>query len=332
MKKPTSYLVNYNDLINRLNKDEYLPVYIFYGDQYFLMEKAIQKFKNNLFENYSDLNFSLYHGDSASASEIVNTAKTYPMFSNKRLVVLRNAEKMSPKELKSVEQYILQPAQFTCLVLTFLEPKKPHLKINRNIGFVNFTLDTKEIIQYIKNLVSSHGYIITNEAAHALISLVGENLQDIDSEINKLVLFLDDKKIIDHHDVERLTEKIRFEDIFRLINSIATRDKKNAVKTLMDLETKYEEPLSILNSIIWRFRLIWRAKELLEKRVSRELILKELKVSSGALYYIQEQAKNLQYVDIHNFLEILYEGDRVLKSSQIPDNQILTKIILEMCN
>ena len=79
-------------------------------------------------------------------------------------------------------------------------------------------------------------------------------------------------------------------------------------------------------------RLIWRAKELLEKRVSRELILKELKVSSGALYYIQEQAKNLQYVDIHNFLEILYEGDRVLKSSQIPDNQILTKIILEMCN
>ncbi len=332
MKKPSSHIINAKNFINPLSKDEYLPVYVFYGDQYLLMDKAIQKLKEALVSNSLELNFSLYYGDSASASEVVNNAKTYPMFSSKRLVVIKNAEKLSSKELKLVERYILQPSPFTCLVLIFLEPKKPNLEINQHVGLVNFTLDIKDIIQNIKNMASNHAYTLTNEAANTLISLVGEDLQDLESEINKLILFLDDKKRIDSQDVERLTERIRFEDIYKLLNSIANRDKKNAVKVLMDLETKYEEPLAILNSIIRRFRLIWRAKELMERTVSRELMLKELKVSTGALYYIQEQAKNLQYADIKNILQILFEGDRAIKTSQIPDNQILTKLVLEMCS
>ena len=332
MKKPSSHIINANNFINRLSKDEYLPVYVFYGDQYLLMDKAIQKLKEALVSNSLELNFSLYYGDSASASEVVNNAKTYPMFSSKRLVVIKNAEKLSSKELKLVERYILQPSPFTCLVLIFLEPKKPNLEINQHVGLVNFTLDIKDIIQNIKNMASNHAYNLTNEAVNTLISLVGEDLQDLESEINKLILFVDDKKTIDSQDVERLTERIRFEDIYKLLNSIANRDKKNAVKVLMDLETKYEEPLAILNSIIRRFRLIWRAKELMERKVSRELMLKELKVSTGALYYIQEQAKNLQYADIKNILQILFEGDRAIKTSQIPDNQILTKLVLEMCS
>jgi len=332
MKKPSSHIINANNFINRLSKDEYLPVYVFYGDQYLLMDKAIQKLKEVLVSNSLELNFSLYYGDSASASEVVNNAKTYPMFSSKRLVVIKNAEKLSSKELKLVERYILQPSPFTCLVLIFLEPKKPNLEINQHVGLVNFTLDIKDIIQNIKNMASNHAYNLTNEAVNTLISLVGEDLQDLESEINKLILFVDDKKTIDSQDVERLTERIRFEDIYKLLNSIANRDKKNAVKVLMDLETKYEEPLAILNSIIRRFRLIWRAKELMERKVSRELMLKELKVSTGALYYIQEQAKNLQYADIKNILQILFEGDRAIKTSQIPDNQILTKLVLEMCS
>lgn len=332
MKKPSSHIINANNFINRLSKDEYLPVYVFYGDQYLLMDKAIQKLKEVLLSNSLELNFSVYYGDSALASEVVNNAKTYPMFSSKRLVVIKNAEKLSSKELKLVERYIIQPSPFTCLVLIFLEPKKPNLEINQHVGLVNFTLDIKDIIENIKNMASSHGYNLTDEAVNTLISLVGEDLQDLESEINKLILFLDDKKRIDSQDVERLTERIRFEDIYKLLNSIANRDKKNAVKVLMDLETKYEEPLAILNSIIRRFRLIWRAKELMERKVSRELMLKELKVSTGALYYIQEQAKNLQYADIKNILQILFEGDRAIKTSQIPDNQILTKLVLEMCS
>ncbi|MGH7901897.1 MAG: DNA polymerase III subunit delta [Thermodesulfobacteriota bacterium] len=332
MKKSSSHIINANNFINRLSKDEYLPVYVFYGDQYLLMDKAIQKLKEVLVSNSLELNFSLYYGDSASASEVVNNAKTYPMFSSKRLVVIKNAEKLSSKELKLVERYILQPSPFTCLVLIFLESKKPNLEINQHVGLVNFTLDIKDIIQNIKNMAGNHAYNLTNEAVNTLISLVGEDLQDLESEINKLILFLDDKKRIDSQDVERLTERIRFEDIYKLLNSIANRDKKNAVKVLMDLETKYEEPLAILNSIIRRFRLIWRAKELMERKVSRELMLKELKVSTGALYYIQEQAKNLQYADIKNILQILFEGDRAIKTSQIPDNQILTKLVLEMCS
>jgi DNA polymerase III subunit delta len=109
------------------------------------------------------------------------------------------------------------------------------------------------------------------------------------------------------------------------------KDKKKALKALLELEMANEEPLIMLNKIGWRFRLIWRAKELIDKNAPRDAILKELKVSQGALHYISLQAKNFSYEEIKQIIGILHEGDIMLKTAYIPKNIALTKLVLELC-
>jgi DNA polymerase-3 subunit delta len=305
------------------------------------MNEAVSELKKIVLGASVDFNFSLFYGDSASAREIVETAETYPMLSRRRLVVVKNAESLPEGELKSLESYLSSPSPTTCLVLIFEEEKKRYfsrsvgeiaIKENkRQVVFVHFVLDTKDISETIKQEARKLGCEITKEAAQTLLSLVGENLKDIHVELEKLALFVGNKNKIKAEDVEKLTEKTRFEDVFQLVNAIAEKDKKKVLRILLELESKNEEPLVILNNISSRFRLIWKAKELIDQKVPQDAILKELRISSRYLYYIRQQANNSSYEDIKRINRILYEGDRTLKTTYIPRNLSLTKLVLDLC-
>ncbi|MEM2936850.1 MAG: hypothetical protein QW231_06720 [Candidatus Bathyarchaeia archaeon] len=131
--------------------------------------------------------------------------------------------------------------------------------------------------------------------------------------------------------METLTERTQFKDVLPLINAISEKDRGKTLKALLELEARSEEPLYILNGIGRRVRLIWRAKELIDKNTPESEILKELRVSRGALYYIRKEASGLKYEDIRRISKILYEGDRDLKTSHIPKNLSLTRLVLELC-
>lgn len=331
MKKKISNRINLQSLYSDLDNNVVRPVYFFTGGQAFLIEQAIDRLKKHIFIKNPELNYSLFHGDTTSADDIISLAETYPMFGNKRLILLKNAEKLPTNELKPFEKYFQSPSSFTCLVFQFNDTKSIENTNNENIFIVDTTVDKNNLHSAISEIAADYGHEITKEAVLRLTSLLGENLQDIKTEIEKLSLYAAGKKKIDANDVERITEKIKFENIFQLLNAIAKKDKKNTLRALLDLESKSEDPVSILNMLSWRFRLIWRVKELIEKRFTRDQILKEVKISSGALYYAQEQAKNLTFGEIREIMKSLYQVDKKLKTSYAPGHQILTKLVLEMC-
>jgi len=332
MKKTRSNKINYTELHKRFPRNEISPVYIFTGDQTFLMDEAVSELKRTVLGTSVDFNFSLFYGDSASAKEIVDTARTYPMLSRMRLVVVKNADRLPESEIKSIDSYISSSSPSTCLILIVEKEKDLTLENKKRVVYVDFVLDTKEIYQQIPLEAKKLGCEITKEASETLISLVGENLHDIHRELEKLAIFVGDRNKILAEDVEKLTEKEQFEDVFQLVNAIAAKDKKKALTTLLDLEATKEEPLVILNKISWRFRSIWRAKELIDKNMPEGEILKRLRTSSGALYYLRQQAKNFSYNDIKKINQALYGCDRTLKTAYIPKNLTLTKLILELCS
>ncbi|HSE84247.1 MAG TPA: DNA polymerase III subunit delta [Thermodesulfobacteriota bacterium] len=331
MKKRASDRLTYSELRAGLSGNEISPVYIFSGSQTYLMDQTVAELKKTVLGASGDFNFSLYYGDSAGAKDIVDTAKTYPMLSKMRLIVVKNAERLPAGELKLIDSYFSSPSPFTCLVLVFGEGKKPVLDNKSQVVFVDFDLDTKDVYESIKGDAERLGCRITKDAASMLVSLVGENLQDIHTELEKLALFVREQNKIGVGEVERFTQKTQFEDVFQLVNAIAAKDKKKALSVLLELESTKEEPLAILNRIGWRIRQIWKAKELIDRKAPQDVMLKELKVSKGALYYIQQEAKSFSYNDIKRISNALCESDRMLKTSYIPKNIALTRLVLELC-
>jgi DNA polymerase-3 subunit delta len=331
MRKTAPTRIRGSDFNKLLLTGEISPVYLFTGDQIRLMDEAIESLKKRVVGETVDFNLSLFYGDSASAKDIIGSAKTYPMLSKMRMVVVRNADRLPVAEFRLLEEYLLSPSPSTCLVLILTEERKLDVEGGEKITLVDFSLDKKGIHREIKEEARRLGYDITDEAIETLVSLVGENLQDIQTEIQKLTLFAGKRKRVEAEDVENLTERTQFKDVLQLINAISEKDRGKTLKALLELEARSEEPLYILNGIGRRVRLIWKAKELIDKNTPESEILKELRVSRGALYYIRKEASGLKYEDIRRISKILYEGDRDLKTSHIPKNLSLTRLVLELC-
>jgi DNA polymerase-3 subunit delta len=307
------------------------PVLVFTGDQSYLIDNAVARLREKLLGPSGDINYIVFSGESASGKEIADNASTYPMFSKKKLVVVKNADKLSAKELKALEPYMESPSPSACLVLIFGEGKKPKLGGGKNAASFDFSLEKGSAISAVREEARKLGYDITRAGADALIGLVGEDLQEIHNELVKISIYKGDKKTIGPEDVEALTKKTKFADIYQLINAISRRDKRTAHMVLGELEAAGEEPLSILGLISWRFRLIWRAKELQERRLGQPEMLKELKISPGQLYYLSEDLKKFTYGDIERIMGALAECDKKLKLSYVPKSFVLTKLVIELC-
>lgn len=332
MKKRYSAKAGFDEFMSALSSGELSPVLIFTGVQSYLMEKAVEELKNSPLGPGGDMNFITFHGDSASGKEVADTASTYPMFSKMKLVVLKNAEKLPARELPPIETYMESPSPSTHLVLIFADGKKPKLGGKKNISRYDFTVEKGNAVSAAVEEARKLGYDLTRAGAETLISLVGEDLKEIHNELQKLSLYKGENKRIGPQEIESMTVKNQFADVYQLINAISRKDKKNAHRVLTELESAGEEPLSILGIINWRFRLLWRAKELIDKKTPRAEILKILKVSPGQFYYLSEDLKKFSYDDIIRIMDALSHCDKRLKLSYVPKNFILTKLVLELCS
>ena len=91
---------------------EYKPVYLIYGDQDLLLERALEQLKRSVGE-LADLDFNseTFDGENANADEIVAACNTLPFASERRLVVVRNVDKMGKDGTEASRQVRREPGR-----------------------------------------------------------------------------------------------------------------------------------------------------------------------------------------------------------------------------
>lgn len=331
MNQKKSSKSGYDEFIDKVTNGDINPVYIFTGDQSHLIDKALSALKAKVLGAQDDMNYIVFHGEAAAGEEILENASTMPMFSSKKIVVVRNADKLKAKELAVLEPYFESPSPSASLVLIFTEGKAPKIKSKKAKKF-NFTVGKDNTASLLRDEAQKLGLTISPKATQTLISLVGEDLKELHNELVKLSIYRSEGKTIETEDIEKHTRRAKFGDIFTLINAISKKNKREAQKALLDLEAQGEEPLSVLSRLIWRFRLIWKAKELTDNKTPKADLLKELKMSPGAFYYLSQDIKKYSYQDIARTMKLLLECDKKLKISYVPRNFHLTKLMTELCS
>ncbi|MGB2690948.1 MAG: DNA polymerase III subunit delta [Thermodesulfobacteriota bacterium] len=331
MNQKKSSKSGYDEFINNVTNGDINSVYIFTGDQSHLIDKALSALKTKVLGAQEDMNYIIFHGEAASGEEILENASTMPMFSSKKIVVVRNADKLKAKELTVLEPYFESPSPSSSLVLIFSDGKAPKIK-SKKVKKFNFSVSKDNTASLLRDEAQKLGLTISPRATQALISLVGDDLKELHNELVKLSLYRSEGKTVETEDIEKHTRRAQFGDVFTLINAISKKNKKAAQKALLDLEAQGEEPLSVLSRLIWRFRLIWKAKELTDNKTPKADLLKELKMSPGAFYYLSQDLKKYSYQDISRIMELLLECDKKLKISYVPRNFHLTKLMTELCS
>ena len=90
---PYTVMLKYPELISSLKQGKILPLYLFFGEEEFLIQEAVELIINKVVDpGARDFNFNSLYCRDTPASEIVNLCQTLPFMSEKRLVIAKDID------------------------------------------------------------------------------------------------------------------------------------------------------------------------------------------------------------------------------------------------
>jgi DNA polymerase-3 subunit delta len=215
----------------------YKPVYLIYGDQDLLLERALDRLKREVGE-LADLDFNseTFDGENARADEIVAACNTLPFASERRLVVVRNVDKMLKDGTETLVAYIDNPAETTILALVAKKIAK-NTRLYKAVDKLGGLLEraapkASEYPREVQNLFARKGRQVTLEGAELLVNAVGKDLRRLSVEVEKAIAFTGTRTELTAEDIAQVASTAATTSVFELGNALAERDCARALIVL----------------------------------------------------------------------------------------------------
>ena len=224
-------------ILAELKKQQFRPVYWLEGEEEFFIDQVIEYAeKNILSESEASFNLTIFYGRDTSWPDLFNACRKYPMFSDKQVVILKEAQAM--KDVEKLENYVEKPLSSTLLFVAYKgkkvdgRTKLAKLLKDKAVLLTSKKLYDNELPEWTSDLIKTKGFSITNKALFLLIDHIGNDLSRLDNEVNKLILNLDKRKNITEDDVEMFVGISKEFNVFELQQAIANKDLYKAIQEL----------------------------------------------------------------------------------------------------
>ncbi len=312
------------------------PVYYIYGAEDYLAEEALKDIRSAALKGgFESMNYHAYDGKSAEPTEVISVASTFPAFSDRRVVVVKNAESIKAAQEKEYYEYIKNPSPAACLVFV-----SGAAKIDKSADFFRY-LDEKgylkacgrlyerDLLIWIKKEAKRQGKEITDTAAQKLLQIAGERLREIKGELDKIILFAGEKPVVDDSDVEDAGLDCREETIFNLSDAIGSKDVKRALKVFGKVSG--EEPVKVLGAISRQIRILFKLKALVKKGVAGPRLAGALGVPQFHLEGYIKRSRCFTERELKKAIFTLKAADTDLKTGRMSGELILSRLIMDLC-
>ncbi len=238
---------------------KFRPVYWLEGEEDYYIDQLVQVAEHQLLtESEAGFNLTIFYGREANWADIVNACMRYPMFAERQVVLLKEAQQM--KDLDKLEGYISQPLASTVFVVAHKEKKVDgRSKLAKLLKEKTELLQTKKMYDnqlpaWTEKLVSSKGYGITQKALHLLVDHIGNDLSRIDNEIDKLLLNLAGRKQITEDDIESYVGVSKEFNVFELQEALARKDMPKAIRIIQYFESNPKAgPIQMVLPALYNF-------------------------------------------------------------------------------
>lgn len=312
-----------------------VPVFLFIGEDDYLREKAIKDLSSSLLDSSSrELDYKVFYGGETSAREILDVAATMPFLASRRLVVIKDFEKLSKEDIDRIITYLRKPSESTCLVLETKDDSvtKEYASMTRYVNIKRFdTLIGQELSSWIKQFVASHGKSIDETAVKDLKELQGQNLLSFAQELEKLITFVGERDRIKLDDVEALVGKSLTLSAFELTWAIERNRVDDAIRIVSDLLLIGKKHYEIIGLLCWHFNRILKAKMLEVKGESRFGIVNSLKIHKRYSDDFFKQLDSLEIDQVRSKMRVLLDADLDIKRTKFDPALVLELAIIRLC-
>jgi len=302
---------------------------LIFGKEDLLLERAVHRLRERVADVADlDFNYATFEGETADPDLIIADANTLPFDSERRLIIVRDVDRMRADQRDVLAAYAESPSPTTCLVLvaTSVAQSSRLYKAAKAVGVVAEYKAPRwaEYPGWVVDTVASRGRTMPRDGAEALVRAVGRDLRRLELEIDKIIAYAGDRDTLDSSDVDGVVTATAPVSVFDLLDAIGSRNCAGALAALDDVlragSEFFPRPGSTSPGIhamtVRHVRTLLSVHALLDRGADTTSIMRELGLKDWQVRKLMPQARRFESFELTRALRAVAEIEGKLKSGQ----------------
>ena len=309
--------------------------YLLYSSDGAILNKEINDLEKKL--DISDTDIIYYNIDDIDG--IINEASTIGMFSLNKFIIINMdsyfKDKKNIPNINLLENYFDSYNSNSYLVFVCnsdsIDSRKKIVNLIKKYGIVKkLEVNDNYLNDYVNNYLKDNGYKINNGDVVYFINRVGNNINNVTNELDKLMLYKINDKIINRNDIDLLTVENIDDSIYDLVNCILKNDNEKAIKLYNNFIDNGMDVIQIVAIVAAQIRLLYQVKRLYNSGKSNDEIAKILEFKSVyRVKYLLSDSYYYSESDLVKYLSKLADIDNAIKTSNGDGNMLMQLFIVK---
>lgn len=310
--------------------------YLIYGLDYALIKKKQNEIIKEL--NITKNNIIKYSSNETRLDSILEDASMISLFQDKKIIIIEDANYFSsgqndiPVDTEQLLSYLNNYNKDTYIIFIVINDKiDSRLKITKKIMEIGKVLEIKNYeknnsLNYIKDYLKD--YNINNIDLTYLQNQLYNDINNINNELDKLILYKENDKNITREDINNIISPNSENDIFDLIESITKKNISRSIDLYHDLLLKNEEPIKILAVLESKYRLIYQVLKLSNENKTLNEMQKILNIHVYPIKLALELSYQYTTQELSKYIKDLSEIDSNIKIGNITNIPIALELFI----
>lgn len=320
-----------------------LGAYLLCGDEDFLVKAYTERLTQaSVDSSFADFNLQIVECESPDLSDIYDVAMSVPMMAQSKCVVVKNypAADADDSNFNQLRELLRDNPPENCLIFSYPAYKakgkelSPVIKLFNEFGYVvKFTKQSQnELVRTLERGAKSRGAVFERGAAAYMVSVVGDDLNQLQNELDKVSAYSDGT--IRRSDVDAVCIKSLYTRTFEMVKELAGGSFDRAFHMLDKLFEQREDEYMILGALVSQYTDIYRAKTAfasgkpigeLAKAYPSMYKGKEFKLNN-----VRKICSDMSFEQLCSCMEILADADKGLKFTQEDKQTVLEKTLVRL--
>lgn len=338
--------MDYHALLKQLHKGEIHEVYFFYGEEKLLQTQALEALEKLILpEGLEDFNKDVLSGADVSPKQIAEMAMNLPFMAERRLLIVQaplpflsipKTDKAGQASVQYLLDYLEAPNPQCCMILCGDGALGKTGALNKKLQEIAVQIEFaplkgKVMENWITQYVEAAGRRIDRQALEYLSSINSFDLQILEHELDKLLLYRPEDPLITLQHVETIVTKTVEANIFTLSDSIGNKKGNEALQILRDMFYLGESPFKLIGFLVRHFRNLLLVKDYRNMGYNETEIKEKTKLHPFVIKKSLGQANRFSTEQLIQALEQLLVIETALKSSSVNGEELLEQFVIELC-
>jgi len=319
------------NILADIKNQTFKKVYLLCGTEEYLRAQYRDKLIKALVPDGDTMNFTEYEGKNIVESEVIGQAETMPFFADRRVILIRDSG-MFKRSMDKLADYLAALPEY--LVMVFEESEidkrnRMYKAVQKNGYIAEFGEQTEETLtRWVLAQMAREGKKIRRQDMQLFLDLTGTDMANIHSELEKLLSYTMGKDEITKDDIEMICAPQLTNQIFEMVNAVASHQQRRALDYYYDLLALKEPPMRILYLLSRQFNQLVQIKSMLKNGENNRTIASKIGIPPFVVTKSAGLCRRYTEETLRKIVEDCTQAETDVKTGRLGDELSVEMLII----